>query len=179
MKHLFAIALLAIMGCKSDQKDFDKYLKQLHLMQTPLVLKTIEFTGEIPSGAIDTNLFEKFKVTNASSVYGLVYANSDISAIIYTLPGDIAVPALVTYKVNGEKIDSLILFQNASGFGLDSELYERVVIHSNKTISVVDSLVRWDLNKSGDDRIEGSENVVIDSFSYFINKDGRIIKIRK
>ena len=179
MKYVFFITILVILGCSNRESDFDKYLDQVERLPTPLIIKTIEFTGRTSSQLIDTILFEKFKILDAQTVYGKIYEDNNFTGIIYNVPGDISVPVLVTYRKNGEKIDSLNLFKNASGVGLEIELFERLILRPDMTIHVIDSLVKWDLNKVGDERIEGSGRESIDSFYYFIRKDGRIGKNRR
>lgn len=179
MKYLFAISILLIVGCRNQPGDFEKYVKQLESLPTPLAVKTIEYPERKGLKDYDSALFEKYKLYDAHSAYGKIYDDDRITGIIYTVASDISVPVLVTYNKAGKKIDSLNLFQNASGFGLESEVYERVMLLPDKTIQVIDSVVKWDLNKTGDDRIEGSEKVAIDSFYYLVDKNGKFNKHAK
>lgn len=177
MKYLLYICFLFIVGCNTKTGTFEKYVSQLESLKTPITLKTIQYPEKkVVVDNYDTALFEQYKLRQAESVYGKVYYDQTGAGIIYTVPADVAAPVLVTYNKEGKKIDSLSLFQNASGFGLESEVYERVIYLPSKTIKIIDSAVRWKLNKSGDDRIEGSESFTIDSSKYIIDNGGKIRK---
>jgi hypothetical protein len=57
----------------------------------------------------------------AHEVYGKVFEDEKSIGIIYIIIGDINVPILMTYDKQGNKVDSLNLFENASGFDVKSE----------------------------------------------------------
>jgi hypothetical protein len=176
MRFFLVISTLLVIGCRNQSADFKRYSKQLEQLPIPLVVKTIEYPERKVSGNFDSALFEKYKLYEAQAPYGKIYDDASTTGIIYTVSGDVGVPVLVMYDKAGRKVDSLNLFQNASGFGLESEVYERVTFLSNKAIQVIDSTVKWELNKAGDDRVEGSEKVRIDSFYYVVDRNGKIRK---
>ncbi len=174
MRYLLIITALWLFGCKFQHDEFEKYINQMELLDTPIVFETIKYPEGKKSKKYDRGLFERYKLQNAQSVYGMLFNDDKTVGVIYTVAGDINVPVLVTYDRNGNKIDSLNLFQNASGFDLESETYERALLFS-RTIQVTDSVVKWRLDESGEDRIEGSEKSTIHSFEYLVDKDGKII----
>ena len=81
----------------------------------------------------------------------------------------------MTYDKNGNKKDSLNLFDNASGLNLQSETYVTSTFYPNKTIQEIDSISTWALNDRGDDRLPGSEKIKVDSIKYIISDSGKII----
>lgn len=178
MRYLLFISFLFLFGCntKTNTSSFDKYLSQLESLKTPVTFKTIQYPERKTADNYDTALFEKYKLNEAESAYGKVYSDETGAGIIYTVPADVAVPVLVTYNKQGNKIDSLGLFENASGVGLETEVYVRAVYLPNKTIKIIDSTVKWKLDKTGGDRIEGSESFTIDSSQYIIDNSGKISK---
>jgi hypothetical protein len=176
MRYPIILVLLLTFGCRNQNNDFEKYTSQLQLIKTPVVFETIKYPeAQLPEN-YNKDLFERFKLEAAQSAYGKLYENNNSTGIIYTVAGDVAVPFLVTYDKTGTKLDSFNLFQNASGFDVESECYERVLLLPAQKIQVRDSTIKWKLNESGDDRIEGSETVSIKTFNYAIDKKGKIIK---
>src|SRR4051812_80337 len=127
MNYLFVISTFLIIGCKNQSSDFEKYVEQLKSLPTPLVVKTIEYPERAALENYDSSLFEKYKLSTAQAPYGKIYDDERTIGIIYTVAGDVAVPFLVMYDKSGRKIDSLNLFQNASGVGIESEVYERII----------------------------------------------------
>ncbi len=175
IRNLFFLAFFAHVSCVEKSNDFYEYSKQLKRFQTPLELRTIVYPGDKVSAQSESELFSKYKLQDASSVFGVIYAEKDFTGIIYTVAGDIAVPVLVTYDKTGRKIDSINLFARSTGYGLDRETYERVIFLDEGEILVVDSTVTWMLNAAKDDRVENSEKVNMDSIVYKIDKSGRLI----
>jgi hypothetical protein len=174
MNYLLVITALLIISCKNQPSDFQKYVNELESLNSPLVVKTIEYPERDASKNYDSALFEKYKLADAQAPYGKIYEDDRTIGIIYTVAGDVAVPFLVMYDKSGRKIDSINLFQNASGVGMESEVYERIIFLPDRKIRVIDSTIKWDLNKAGDDVVEGSEKVAIDSFYYIIDGNGKI-----
>lgn len=174
MRYLLLIIALSLYGCKSQHDEFKKYINHLDSLDSPIVFESIKYPEGKKSEKYDRGLFDRYKLQNAQSAYGMLFNDGKTVGVIYTVAGDINVPVLVTYDKNGNKIDSLNLFQNASGFALESETYERVLF-VDRTIQVRDSVVKWLLDESGEDRIEGSEKSTIYSFEYLIDKNGKIV----
>src|SRR3954447_26740285 len=106
MKYFLAIGILLIIGCGKRSTDFEKYSKQLEPLSTPLVVKTIEYPERKALENYDSALFEKYKLRDAQAPYGKIYDDNNITGIVYTVAGDIAVPVLVTYDKAGRKTDS-------------------------------------------------------------------------
>jgi hypothetical protein len=176
LRNLLILPFFAQVACVEKANDFHEYSRELTRLQTPLVLKTIEYPPGNVSSQYDSVLFKKYKFHDAESVFGVVYAEKDYTGIVYTVSGDIAVPVLVTYDKNGKRVDSLNLFGRSTGFGLDRETYERVTFLSDGKIMVVDSTVSWMLNAAKDDRVENSEKIKKDSIVYEIDVLGKLIK---
>jgi hypothetical protein len=178
MRHLY-IGLIIIFGCSTKDNDFDTFTGQLETLQTPISMATMRFPEKQTSKTYDKELFQKFKYSTAYEVYGKIYEDDKTVGIIYSVIGDINVPILVTYDKQGNRIDSLNLFENATGFDFESETYEHVTFLANKTIQVIDSTKTWKTDETGEDRIPETETLTIDTLTHRITGDGKIIKDKK
>jgi hypothetical protein len=141
-----------------------------------MTFRTIEFSNNKTQKSVNESLFNKYKYVDAANVYGTIFKNDKIVAIIYTVNGDVSVPVLVTYDKRGNRIDSLNLFENASGFNLETETYVTSTFYADKSIQEIDSISTWTLNNKGDDRIPESEIIKVDTLKYVITESGKIIK---
>lgn len=173
--HLYIVGLLLFAGCSATSNDFKTYTGQIKTLQTPITFRTIQFLDNPPSNNIDKFLFDKYKYAGADNVYGKIYESDKFVGIIYTVNGDVLLPVLVTYDKHGNKIDSLNLFEKASSFNLESEIYVTSEFYPNKAILEIDSTSTWTLNGRGDDRLPASEKISVDSVNYTINDSGKII----
>jgi hypothetical protein len=178
MRHLY-IGLIVIFGCSPKDNDFNRFVGQLETLQTPISLGTMRFPERQTSQAYDKELFRKFKYSTAHEVYGKIYEDDKAVGIIYSVIGDINVPILVTYDKQGSRIDSLNLFENASGFDFESETYEHVTFFPNKTIQVIDSIKTWKTDETGEDRVPETETLTIDTLIHRITGDGKIVKDKR
>jgi hypothetical protein len=176
MRNTIIIGLIILVSCSKTDNDFEKYLGQLNSISTPTSFGSMTYPNKDTSDDYDAGLFEKFKSYSAFMVYGKMYEDEKTAGIIYTVIGDYNVPILMTYDKSGNKIDSLNLFENSSGFNFDSETFEFVTIYPDRRIQVIDSTKTWTMEDNGEDRIEGTEKVTVDTITYLIRTDGQIIK---
>ena len=173
--HLYIIVFFLFVSCATHTNDFRTYASQIETLPTPLTFRTTEFFDQKLKDKIDESLFNKYKYAYADNVYGKIWDTDSSVTILYLVNGDIITPVLVTYDKEGNKIDSLNLFENASGFNLEKETYVTATCYFNKTIQEIDSISTWTLNDKMTDRIQGSEKKRVDSIMYFINGSGKII----
>ncbi len=179
MRYTYLIGLIFIVSCSTKDNDFKKYVGQLETLKTPISFGTMRFPEQQTKKTYDRDLFLKFGNLTAHEVYGKVFEDEKSIGIIYTVIGDINVPILMTYDKQGNKIDSLNLFENASGFDVVSETYEYVTFNPDKTIQVIDSTKTWTTDVSGEERILETEKLTIDTLTHFVNEDGKIVKNKK
>ncbi len=172
----YLIGLLLIVSCATKPNDFKNYLSQIKPIPTPIKFWTIGYTDKKIENKVDERLFEKYKSVYANEIFGKLYENKQTAGIIYTVYGDVLAPVLITYDKQGNRIDSLGLFDNASGYNLEKETFVSVTLHPDLTIQEVDSTFTYTLNDKGDDRIPGSDKLTVDSIIYSINENGKIIR---
>src|SRR5690348_2090237 len=120
--------LICIFSCAIKDNDFQKYSEQLSTIKTPVSFQAMKFPEELISKNYDPELFKKFKFSSAYEAYGKIYEDDKIVCIIYTVVGDMNVPVIVTYDKQGNKIDSLNLFEKASGFDFDKETFVYITL---------------------------------------------------
>jgi hypothetical protein len=121
---------------------------------------------------VDPKLFERFKYKDADAVSGKVYISDEGIGILYRVTGDVATPVLMTYNTSGQRIDSLNLFRNASGFSDTSETFITVTLYKDRRIVEVDSTV----NQTPSSNRKGLVlKPVIDSTIFIVNTSGKII----
>ncbi len=173
---IYFFILLLFVGCSSKHGDFETYLSQIKSVSTPVKFWTLGYTDNKMKSIPDERLFDKYKYCYANETFGKIYNGNKSVGIIYTVYGDMYVPVLVTYSNKGEKVDSISLFDNASGFNLEKETMVSVTLFPDKTIREINSTFTWTLNEAKDDRIPGSDKLSIDTITYLVSDDGKIEK---
>lgn len=179
MKHLTIICLLIMLfSCDKKQhptksNTLKTYLNSLTTLPTPLHFSTTDDGLADLSPAYDSILFTKYKHIWAYRPYGKIIYDDSTVAVIDIVIGDVVVPLLTTFDQQGNKVDSLNLFARAaSDIGFVSN--EFVTITGDKRIIISDSTTRWDLNATGDDIIEGTQRLTVETFIYALDERGAI-----
>ena len=160
---------------KQLDSDFDKYISTLDTIPLPLKHNPL---GQFPdlSRNFSKSGFEKYKHVWASQPLGIYYRDTMTIGIIDCSMGDWGlVPFLTTYDMNGNKIDSTSFYVK-SGQDLGYEAIEHLTINKNRTITVLDTVKRWDINKEQTDIVEESLKISRGKVEYHIDKNGRIQK---
>lgn len=158
--------------------DFEKYIATLDHIPLPLETNPL---GELPkiSKKFDKNAFEKYKHTWTNYPLGIYFQTEKVIGIIDCGIGDWGpVPFLTTYDLNGNKIDSTG-FYNKSGQDLGYEAIEHLTFNTDSTISVLDTVKRWDIDEEKMDIVEGSMKMTTEQVEYHVLKNGRIVKNKK
>ena len=155
--------------------DFDNYISTLDQIPLPLEANPL---GQLPetSKNFDKNAFEKYKHTWTSQPLGIYYQNDKTIGIIDCSIGDWGlVPFLTTYDLKGNKIDSTG-FYDKSGQDMGYEAIEHLTFNADRTITVIDTVKRWDFNEDETDIIEGSMKMTTGKVEYRILDNGQIEK---
>lgn len=160
---------------EQTRSDFEKYISTLDQIPLPLEANP---RGQLPviSKNFDKNIFEKYKHTWTSQPLGIYYKDEKTIGIIDCGIGDWGlVPFLTTYDLKGNKIDSTG-FYDKSGQDMGYEAIELVTFNADRTITVLDTLKRWDFNEDKTDIVEGSMKMTTGKVEYRIIENGQIEK---
>ena len=176
MKHILLVCFLfSLVSCSNNTNDFKVFKSNIPLISFPISFNTIRYPNKKVQFNIDSSLFEKYKSQDANEIFGKLYENEKSVGIIYTVYGDALTPILMTYNKEGLKIDSLNLFDKASGYNPEQETYVTINFSESNKFNELDSTKTWKLD-SHQERIDSSEQLHIDSVNYLIKNDGKIIK---
>ena len=164
-----------VKATEQTNSDFENYISTLDQITLPLEANPL---GQLPetSKNFDKNAFEKYKHTWTSQPLGIYYQDDNTIGIIDCSIGDWGlVPFLTTYDLKGNKIDSTG-FYNKSGQDMGYEAIEHVTFNADRTITVLDTVKRWDFNEDETDIIEGSMKMTTGKVEYRVLDNGRIEK---
>lgn len=173
---LLFVACFIFATCSNHPSEFNLYVSGIKALPTPLTFKTINDQNRV-QGIVSENLFLKYKYAYADNIYGKVFENEKFSTILYSVNGDVLTPVLVTYDVNGNKTDSLNLFENASGYSEDSVTFVSSTLYSNMTIEEIDSTVISDELIITNPAFSQSR-VRLDTIHYSLTPNGKIRKYK-
>jgi hypothetical protein len=159
----------------TEQKnsEFENYISTLDRIPLPLEANTL---GQFPktSKNFDKNAFKKYKHIWTSQPLGIYYQDNNTIGIIDCSIGDWGlVPFLTTYDLEGNKIDSTGFYRK-SGQDMGYEAIEHVTFNADRTITVLDTVKRWDMNKDETDIIEESIQILTGKAEYRVLNNGRI-----
>ncbi|MCU0354103.1 MAG: hypothetical protein MUD08_10265 [Cytophagales bacterium] len=154
---------------------FDDYITVLPVVKIPLSFNSD--ANILDTNAADTVWLTKFPppFLPYGQIYGKLPLKSNYHAVIYLLPIDLNTPAILTYDKQGNKIDSLMLFSKLTN-DVSFDAVEKVMIDSNHQITIIDSIMTWQTNKEGSDRISGSGKLSVISKTFQIQPNGRIMR---
>ena len=173
---IFIISYCLFTGCSYQLDDFQSYTSKIETLSTPLTFQTTNAPNKTQN-IIDEKLFAKYKHIYADKIYGKIYETETFLAILYLVNGDVTTPVLVTYDKKGSKVDSLNLFENASGFEEDRQTFVSTTLEHDMTITEIDStLIRHELRIAG--HAASWPRIQIDTFRYTITSNGKIAKNR-
>ena len=183
------VALIILSACNPQKNtntkdaplksEFLSYVNTLDQIPLPFKHNTLAHFPDDLSQTFDNSGFKNYKHTWASYPLGILYQNSESVGIIDCSIGDWGqVPLLTTYDLDGNKIDSTNFYYK-SGSDIGYEAMEYLTLHQNKTITVIDSVKRWELKNAGADIIEGSLKITSRKVEYRISEKGKINKLSK
>jgi len=160
---------------EQTNSEFESYISTLDQITLPLETNPL---GQLPeiSKNFDKNKFEKYKHTWTSQPLGIYFQDEKTIGIIDCSIGDWGlVPFLTTYDLKGNKIDSTG-FYDKSGQDMGYEAIEHVTFNTDRRITVLDTVKRWDFNEDETDIIEGSMKMTTGKVEFRILENGRIEK---
>jgi len=192
MKHTLNILLLilTLISCKNQSKteltttdselkkdrvelNFKEYVKTLDNIKLPLKYSLSESSEY--SKKYSKEGFEKYKHVWTYKPLGILYENDKTVVIADLSIGDGGlVPFITSFDLNGNKIDSLGPYTK-SGMDMGYEGIEFLIIKDNRTLTVIDSILKWKLNNDKTDIIENSLKITSDTVTYRIKENGKII----
>ena len=165
----------SVKATEQASSDFASYITTLDHIALPLETNPLGKLPEI-SKNFDKKNFEKYKHTWTSQPLGIYYQDEKTVGIIDCSIGDWGlVPFLTTYDLKGNKIDSTG-FYDKSGQDMGYEGIEHLTFNADRTITVLDTLKRWEINEDETDIIEESMKVTTGKVKYQILENGKIEK---
>jgi hypothetical protein len=175
IKILASVVVAVVITCSctdnSSKADFAEYIKNVEEIKLPIQLNSSSFVGSVNYQKYRKDLFKRFAPQHAYELYGRIILNRKFVSLIFNAVGDINKPIIMTYDLDGNRIDSLNLFPNAcnnySGF-----IAETAYLSSDRNIKIIDSIGVWDL-KSNDWKIK---DLGLDSIKILISNSGKFIK---
>ena len=163
---------------KSDANNwvsFEKYLSSLEMIELPLIHNPNIGLPEISRG-YDKNGFKKYHHSWAMQPLGILYKSDQSTGIIDCSAGDWGlVPFLMTYDLEGNKIDSA-KFYSISGRDMAYEAIEHLHINEDLSVTITDTVKRWEIKEDQSDIVEGSMKMKTGKTEFQIHRDGRIKK---
>ncbi|MCU0349772.1 MAG: hypothetical protein MUF43_02930 [Flavobacterium sp.] len=159
----------------NSKSDFLTYSESLEKLNTPISFDTKGNNIKVLFKNYDTAMFEVFRYAGCIRPHGKIFVNDSIVVLVDIAAGDVIVPVLTTFNLQGQKLDSINPW-NKSGWGIGYESYEFLTINDKKEIVVIDSTTTSELNETEDHIIEGTEKLTVDTVIYVIDKRGKIIK---
>lgn len=161
---------------ENNNPNFGEYVSTLD--QTPLPLKHNPM-GQLPelSKNYDKSGFEKYKLSWTYQPLGIYYKDEKTIGILEYSIGDWGlVLFLITYDLKGNKIDSTG-FYDKSGQDMGYYSIEHLTFNENRTVIVLDTVKRWDLNEDESDIVEGTLKMTTGKVEYRILENGQIEKV--
>lgn len=196
-KHIWILFIIFGLGCTADQnrqqaesaaismrpdsnaaKDFNAYLESLDEIPLPFKHGVAEGLPAL-SKNYDPNYFEQFKHAWTSKPLGRLISTDQYIATIESSVGDYGmVPFIITYDLQGQKIDSLGPYRK-SGFDMGYEAVEYLQILDAQNIIVTDSVKQWKLNEDETDIVKGTMRLSMGRTVYRIQSNGKFEQLNQ
>ena len=156
-KYLIIIVLL--FGCKSKYSNnlakntFKDKVELIKVLSLPVIFDCSEYPGYDNSPKLDTTL-KRPEVTRY--LVGRLFPDNTNIILVYAEIGDICYPSIYTYTLDGKPISNLFISGGCSGIPLGCFTSYSTRITADQTITIIDSLGSYELDKN-DDKISGTE----------------------
>ena len=169
---IFAVSGLINLNCNTS--DFNKYIQKIEKINLP-----IENSCGLELEMIPLDIFTKYELISIRQkgcyIYGKIEKDKFVS-ILYGIPGNSNMPFLINYSLNGEKIDSLELFNTSCDSDAWSDYLTEFRIDEDLKITIQDTYKEFELD-SVENRIDESANIKIEINKYTIEGNGKFKKI--
>ena len=176
-KLLLIIFPLVLFSCKKDKPKealFQRYINSVESVALPISFYSQGELETISDGYLEAG-FKKYKQAWATKPYGKAFVSDAFIAVVEIVPGDVLVPVVATYSLSGAKIDSLNPFMGG-GFDMGYQATVLATIQPDFSVTIVDSIRKWDLNEEGDNIVLGSDKLTLKKSRYIISKEGKFLK---
>lgn len=142
MKRSIPIFALAVLfGCSQDN-GFRKFSDTLPVLDAPIKFANLGLIRYQSPQEHDPELFTKFAPQGTDKVLGKLYEDDSTISIVYLRSGDIDTPVMMTYSVDGIKLDSLNLFY-VDPENRGAEVRRLVILSADRSIQTLDSVLLW------------------------------------
>jgi hypothetical protein len=173
--------ILLVFSCNNGQRQKEKSAFSDLCENLPIIRIPIVFNSNIdiqlkPIDLPNNRILNELNDKNGFSVFGKVFESKSLVAIVGYVPDDYGSPIMVTIDNKGNIIDSFSLYQSVS-FDMGYYRSNFVTINSDKTISIVDSLIIRQILEDGSNEIPGSDSLVITKSRFKHSASGKIEKI--
>lgn len=178
MRYLIILIGLVLTSCSTNTErqksnEFELYLATLEELRVPS-----NSILSVRSDNYDTALWTKFKHGSGSSwPCGKIFFGDSVVMTIEIGVGDILWPSLMTYDRAGLILDRLSPYKR-TGIDIGYESSEYLAIDTKGDIMVIDSTTTWDINSTGDDIVDGTQKLTVDTVIYRIDKDGKFNMVK-
>lgn len=159
--------------------DFRTYILSLKDIQLPLTHSSISGLPDLSSN-YNKEEFSKFKLEWSARPLGILFQNGQSLVTLEVSVGDVGegvVPFIVSYDMEGHKIDSLGPYKKTS-MDTGYESIENMTIDNERKIWVVNTERTWQVEGNSMRAVKGSERISIDTTIYQINANGKISVVK-
>ncbi len=180
---LFSIfgLILLVFCCNNGQRQkedsaFSDLCENLPTITTPIVFNS---NNDIQLKSIDlpnNRVLNELNAKSGFSVFGKLFESKSFVTIVGYVPDDYGSPILVNVDNRGNIIELFSLYQSV-GFDMGYYRSNFVTINSDKTISIVDSILTRQILEDGSNEIPGSDSLVITKCRFKHSASGKIEKI--
>ena len=178
MKTSISLAIILFcLGCNNSttqKTKFQSYLDSLNEIETPI---EIDINSNLNySNNFNESLFKLYKHIYTFRPVGVLYkSDSTVTTMEFSLADNGLAPFLITYTLQGNKIDSLNVL-GESGEDQYRKTVQFVKFNKNQSFTVLDSTTIWEYD-SLDIIIPDSTKIKVQQFHYIITPIGKIKKV--
>jgi len=155
------------------ENDFQGFISLLPQIDLPYLTYCLDCC-EHPEIDFSNKLFEKY-LPEGSYPVGIVSNGDNFVSILVTYPGDMMIPTIVIYDLNGKIIDEKHFMTKFCGREYDSSYVQYLVIYENLNIREIESVFYLEID-SLTNEITDTINLELSETDYLINKNGKIIE---
>jgi hypothetical protein len=174
MKKYSPVVVLMFLLCCSGQNEFERFAGQFDPVQIPVSFNTSGLIKNQVQEKHDEATFRKYAPWGADQILGKLYEDDKTTGIVYLLSGDVPAPILMTYTQEGNKVDSVNLFEFNPELG---ELNRLATFLPDRKIQLIDSVTIWtEMFPDGDPTAEPvrMQQLSVDTVLHVVDSNGKI-----